>query len=424
MDRNTQDPLVHAIMNGLSVIGSEEHLLPSEASGLGLALSLANFERGLYYPGGGHQRIQQALIHAVRVAGGEVIGDVGIDSIAIAENSKKDGDSVVGVKVKVNDDVKLIESPSVISGVGLLRTYTRLLSAVHVSEDTRSKLASLAESRPKVYVVYLIDSTCVSAEELGLRNADYFEVSSEYESMQWLLSKHLDKEELLAKQPISKDSIVNPTYCRISCPSLQDHLWTSEESDGASSRVHAVIVEFEVGEAIVSLKPHRFIHPAKDATTAAEGNTLRSSFSSLNASPKLFVSNVGSGTSSDEISLSRHHRERIISAADAKLEAVYPKIFHHKNLLSTSNSIQKVVINPHIGGYRLANSPSKYDTKISSAADIGGLFFCGKDFGSAGLMGDIQGAWVATNAVLRYSAAELVLGRNITHDLESIPVKY
>ena len=53
-----------------------------------------------------------------------------------------------------------------------------------------------------------------------------------------------------------------------------------------------------------------------------------------------------------------------------------------------------------------------------------GLFLCGRDLGTFGLMGDIQGAWAAANSVLGYTAHELILGRNITSDLENIPVRY
>jgi hypothetical protein len=428
-----QDPLTHAIMNALSVVGSEEYLLPSDASGVGLALSLANMERGLYYPGGGYQRIQQALIQAIRVAGGDVLGEVAVDSIAVADDKNK----VTGVNIKVNSEVQLIESSSIISGAGLLHTYTHLLRAAHVSDDTRAQLASLIESRPKVHIIYLIDASTVSADELGLRNADYLEVGSDYESMRWLLSKHLDKDlsTLSSSTASLKDSaIINPNYCRISCPSQQDHIWTSEESQSVgTSRVHVLVVEFEVGDAIVSLKAHRFAQPAKDtaaatATTVADGASSRpSSFSILNASPKLYVSNMSSTGGIGEISLSKNHRDRIIAAADCKLAAVYPKIFQHPDLPSTSSgkSFQKILVNPRIGGHRVANTPSKYGSKIASeASDINGLYFCGKDIASAGLMGDIQGAWAAANAVLGYSAAELILGRNITSDLESIPVKY
>jgi hypothetical protein len=45
------------------------------------------------------------------------------------------------------------------------------------------------------------------------------------------------------------------------------------------------------------------------------------------------------------------------------------------------------------------------------------LYLTGRDLGSSGLAGDLQGGWVAANAVLGYTLSDLVANRNIVSDL-------
>ena len=49
-----------------------------------------------------------------------------------------------------------------------------------------------------------------------------------------------------------------------------------------------------------------------------------------------------------------------------------------------------------------------------------GLFLCGRDISTTGLAGDIQGGWMAANAVLGYEGKDLLGGRNIATDLQKM----
>ena len=49
-----------------------------------------------------------------------------------------------------------------------------------------------------------------------------------------------------------------------------------------------------------------------------------------------------------------------------------------------------------------------------------GLYLCGRDISTTGLAGDIQGGWMAANAVLGYDAKDLLGGRNIATDLQKM----
>lgn len=48
------------------------------------------------------------------------------------------------------------------------------------------------------------------------------------------------------------------------------------------------------------------------------------------------------------------------------------------------------------------------------------LYLTGRDLATAGLAGDLQGGWVAANAVLGYTLGELVASRNIVSDLANL----
>ena len=52
-------------------------------------------------------------------------------------------------------------SQSVISGVGALCTYTRLVRASHVSGAIRASLSNLCEARPKVQVVVWLEGSWI-----------------------------------------------------------------------------------------------------------------------------------------------------------------------------------------------------------------------------------------------------------------------
>jgi hypothetical protein len=80
---------------------------------------------------------------------------------------------------------------------------------------------------------------------------------------------------------------------------------------------------------------------------------------------------------------------------------------------------------PVIGGHRIANLTSKFTTDVDVASDVKGLFLCGRDVGLSGLAADLQGGWLAANAVLGYDLKDSVFDlsdetRDITRDIRSI----
>ena len=73
----------------------------------------------------------------------------------------------------------------------------------------------------------------------------------------------------------------------------------------------------------------------------------------------------------------------------------------------------------------MANTAAKYLADLDVASDVKGLFLCGADMGLCGLAADMQGGWLAANAVLGYELKDspFDLGedtRDVTRDLRNI----
>lgn len=338
-DRNVENPLTHDLLNGLSVIGSDENLSSSEASGYGIASFFSSSEGGHHYPRGGHAGLVRAFNRAIRSAGGEILSNVSIDQIIIDEHSSsKTTRRATGVQLVSGMEFQATQS--VVSGAGILATFTRLVPQQFVSSDIRSMLNPLIEAKPKLHVVYVVDGT---SESLGLKSAEYVEVGSDYRVKLARWTGSLD-----TSPASSKDSLlIHSNYCRISCPSVQDPSWSNPRQ--------VVVIEFELVEPAASLKPYRF----SEAPAGESSESTR-------PGPKMYTSSYGSKPMKeelgDEVSLSRTQLERIFAHADKKLQSVYP--------LCAPRVVKRSVVSPRLGGFRLSSTPSKFGCHIGAVTDI------------------------------------------------------
>lgn len=198
----------YGALSAVGVFAAEEALLGSDCSCVCLAAGLGHSEEGIFYPVGGPGRLQANLVRVIVNAGGAVYSDVPVSAI---ETQRADDDSAaraVGVAVACGKEepTVVLGTRSVISGVGALCTYLRLLPEDELSEDTRAALSKLSESRPKLHVVYWLDGT---AEELGLSDADYIET----------LEDLTDESSSASRKEFSR------AYVRIWSPSMKDSSW-------------------------------------------------------------------------------------------------------------------------------------------------------------------------------------------------------
>jgi hypothetical protein len=85
----------------------------------------------------------------------------------------------IGLTLENNEEVDnvFIASKSIVSGVGIIGTYTRLIPSEDVSGAMRSQLSILNEARPKVYATYWIEG---DGQQLGLSSTDFVEVAHQF----------------------------------------------------------------------------------------------------------------------------------------------------------------------------------------------------------------------------------------------------
>ena len=114
---------------------------------------------------------------------------------------------------KRGEEIVLQASKSVISGLGVLSTYTKLIPAEAVSRPTRDILSGLKECRPKTLVVYWLQG---SEQDMGaaLRSCDYYEVGVQPESDS-------------AESKESKDVFCS-SFVHVWSPSAKDPSWAKK----------------------------------------------------------------------------------------------------------------------------------------------------------------------------------------------------
>jgi len=182
------------VLSSIASIGADETLPCSDCSGYMLSHALTSTAEGSFYPAGGSASIEASLIQTVRRAGGMVYCNVDLKEILLEEvgnsssGSSSGGNSsgsirAVGVSVAIPDnsssDVVFRGSHSVVSGLGLLPSLTKLLPPEAMSVGMQQIIAPLQASRPKVSVVYWLRG---GRDDLEIRSTDYYElgVSRDY----------------------------------------------------------------------------------------------------------------------------------------------------------------------------------------------------------------------------------------------------
>ena len=176
--------------------------------------------------------------------------------------------------------------------------------------------------------------------------------------------------------------------------------------------MHCIVVEVELPESIVSLSPFHFSAPPSDAATSADASITAT------AGPHLFVASTSNTTLvkdsphaiGDRLQLSKSVSDKLKLFALEKVSEAFP--------LAASHIIHVAVTDAYIGGFQVSSTTAKYTTKLGAHTDISGLFLGGKDISSTGLMGEIQAGLITANAMLGYTANEILLGSGLYHDLE------
>lgn len=304
----------------LSVASSTQAVSSNRASALGIALAINSGETGRFYPVSlassdktlqalvGDSSLMQSLARTVISHGSDIV----VASIAglVGENNR-----VTGVELDIQGR-EILASCGVVSGLGAIHSYTKLMPGQPLSAVTAGTLAKLVEARPKIKVLFWLEGTVSS---LGLSTADYIEIGS---------------------QPRDSDSSAfTNSYVCIWSPSAKDAGWTEV--------VQTLVVEFEVDDTLVALK----------STALSVGGMLVSG-------PQVYesISRTESDAATHELYLSKGQLDHYTSRAEAKLLALYP--------LAAGKVVHQHVLPPVLGGHRVAEAASKYSTALHAASDI------------------------------------------------------
>ena len=227
-------------LSSLAVFGAQEALPSSSLSALMLATSLASNETGLFFPSSlplssadealesllGECSVLTSLAATVLNCGGEIVqGEI--------KSLLGEGNVVTGVEVTEpsssassslsSSSRELLATRGVISGLGAITTFTKLMPGQPLSSTTATSLRKLQATRPKIKVLFWLKGQVSS---LGLTSIDYLEISH---------SRGVDASAYAASS------------CRMWSPSAKDAGWRRSE-------VQTIVVEFEADDSIVRLK--------------------------------------------------------------------------------------------------------------------------------------------------------------------------
>lgn len=177
--------------------------------------------------------------------------------------------------------------------------------------------------------------------------------------------------------------------------------------------MHCIVFEVELPDAIVTLNQFHFQEPATVSNTPVDSNLV------TEGGPNLFEPSSGNtslkktGTFSigSQLQLSKSVTDKLKALALEKITEAFP--------LAIPRIIHVAISEATIGGFQISSNVNKYISKLGACTDISGLYLGGKDSTSTGLMGEIQAGLIAANAILGYSANEIILGSGLFHDLQN-----
>lgn len=155
-------PINSPLLRHLPSLHCRQSIPPENASAVSLCAAVLSQQSGGYYIAGGIPRLERASTDIIQSVGGRVVFDA--DVLRLAINDKNSCEGVV-----LSNGTLIRAKSGVISGVGAIRTLTRMLRP-EAFATCKSLLANIEEQRPKIKV-------CVSTSEAKLLGCDTMIVS-------------------------------------------------------------------------------------------------------------------------------------------------------------------------------------------------------------------------------------------------------
>lgn len=328
---------VHDALHALACsIGAQESLPRHKLSSFAFGMTSQFAESGAFAPVGGIPALIRMLRAEICSVGGMVVTDV--ESIKLEVNAVAGSTTsykVTGVAVSSEgtDEQVLTGERSVISGLGVLSTYSGLLSSDIIAEESKVKLSTLEEAKPKIKVVFWVQGSCTA---LGLSNTDFYQVLIKQPVR---TNEDMETEETLAKKLVGE-------YVHVWSPSAQNPDWPHEQTQ-------VVVVEMEVTSQFVTKVTMDFADGTKGPAFYVDNRNEES-----DPNDPMFAERL-----CRRLKLTRSKESDFVRVAEGVVRQLFPRI-------TGPQIIQTHVEAPVLGGHRLANTTSKYATSLSAHTEL------------------------------------------------------
>jgi hypothetical protein len=335
--------------------------LSNQITSLALGTLLNASDNGRHIPMGGISAVEKSLMKTILEHGGKVYSlsepysIKGLEIEEIAQNNNNGVNSsegrkefrAVGVNIlsdsernqKKEDNCLLKTRHSIISGLGVLGSYSTLIPLECIHEKTKQNLSSLKEMRPKLKICFWVNG---SREDLGISSIDYYETAKSVFTPSGSGSTETEWTEKVAN-----------SFTHVWSPSAQDPTWTMKE-------IQTVIVEFELTEPIVSTANFQWFPSSVDEDERMKGPQFFVSAKDELTNPNHLDYSLFVG--GKHLQLTASQKNDFIRRGELLLHSLYPKTFQK---ISHTH-----VIAPTLGGYQLSNHVSKFAAELSVKTEI------------------------------------------------------
>jgi hypothetical protein len=335
---------VHDALHALaSSIGAQESLPRHNLSSFAFGMTSQFAESGAFVPVGGIPALIRMLRAEICSVGGMVVTDV--ESIKLEVNAVAGSTTsykVTGVAVSAEgtEEQVLTGERSVISGLGLLSTYSGLLSSDIIANESKVKLATLEEAKPKIKVVFWLQGSCTA---LGLSNTDFYQVQIK-QSVTTEDDVQTETETETTEAASAKKLVGE--YVHVWSPSAQNPDWPHEQT-------HVVVVEMEVKAPFVTKVAMDFADGTRGPAFYVDARNEES-----DPNDPMFAERL-----CRRLKLTRSKESDFIRVADGIVRQLFPRI-------TGPQILQTHVEAPVLGGSRLANTTSKFATSLSAHTEL------------------------------------------------------
>jgi hypothetical protein len=382
---------------------------------------------GMHYPIGGPRALCHALAAVIEQNDGRIVTQVPISSLVFEEGTlpkrqvsgaKENTEDLtpprcIGVRfadgrqVTVNPTKWKTHDPAIVSMLGLVSTFIRLLPEdIRVMYKVPRGLPALTEQRPVFKIMFALDG---NAGDLELPGADFYRLpgaalaQDEMDPVTgqvkpgeigWIDDKETNDPEVIVEE-VNKDVTDNP----------QESLMPGTRGKASISKKHRN--KFEAGASYI----HVAFPSAKDPSFESRHGRVSTCVVTIEADddfvtffdtkPKLYVVQKEKENSGDLLRLVERVRKDLF------------EIFPH---------IRGKVIHSELRGplYRgLSHNPERYAAKgVRPATPYPGLYVGGSDLTVDSSNGAFIGGWLAANAVMQYTWMDILfLQKNVTSDI-------